>query len=454
MSPAGRARLRIELPAPVRNTIRTLQDHGGSVWLVGGAVRDQLLGQPVRDWDLATTVEPAQLQALFPGAQELDLRLGACHLQFPEAQVVMTTLREEGDYRDHRHPETVRFVQSPEQDASRRDFTVNAIYADPRSGSILDPCGGLADLRARVLRTIGDPRTRFSEDPLRILRAVRFCGRLGFQLEARTAATLSRTTPLLQHLSPERIFDELTAAFTGPGRGRALRLLVQHGAAVEVLPEAAAMAGVPQPPRYHPEGDVLTHVCLVLDHVAPDDPVQSWSAVLHDIGKPATFERATDRIRFHGHDTLSAAMADAVLRRLHAPGELREIVVEVCRDHIRFASLPQMNRRKRDTWLRSPRFAQHLAFHRADCMGSHQNLSIHDAAVRWLRDLPPEPPPPLCSGRDVIDLGVPEGPLVGEILRAVSEEMDAVPDPTRRDALVALRRIAEPHIKEMGSTGR
>ena len=446
--------MRVQLPSLVRESIRRLERAGGRVWLVGGAVRDGLLGQPIRDWDLATTLQPDTLGELFPEARELDEHLGACHLDSAGITVVITTLREEGDYRDHRHPTDVRFVDSPERDALRRDFTVNAIYAQPHSGVLLDPCGGLDDLQARMLWAVGEPRRRFTEDSLRLLRAIRFAARLGFELEAGTADALARCTPLVQHLSPERIFEELTAAFTGPGRGRALRLLVQHGLGSEVLPEALAMAGVPQPPQYHPEGDVLTHTCLVLDHVVAEDPIQSWSAVLHDAGKPATFERAADRIRFHGHDVLSAEIADAVLRRLHAPRTLRELVVEVCREHIRFASLPQMTRRKRDSWLRSPHFPQHLAFHRADCLGCHADLTIYQQAAVWLRDLPPEPPPPLCTGRDVLALGIGEGPLVGEILRQVSRELESVMEPDRAQALARLADVVARHVKHPGSSGR
>ncbi len=459
MVPKRKPRLQVELPSPVRETVRRLEAGGGRVWVVGGAVRDGLLGLPIGDWDLATDLEPTDLQGLFPEALELDTHLGACHLPKPDTpgpntSVVITTLREEADYKDHRHPETVRFVDRPERDTPRRDFTVNAIYADPHSGALLDYCGGVDDLETRVLRSIGEPSQRFREDSLRLLRALRFAARLGFELEPVTASSLKRSTPLLQHLSPQRVFEELDLAFTGPGRGRALRLLVQHGVATEVLPEAAAMAGVPQPAQFHPEGDVLTHTCLVLDWVPAGNPVQSWSAVLHDTGKPATFERAKDRIRFHGHDQLSAQIAEMVLRRLHAPRELREIVVEVCRDHIRFASLPQMNPRKRDRWLRSPHFAEHLAFHRADCLGSHSDLSIHGAATRWLEELPPQPPPPLCSGRDVLALGVGQGPLVGEILRSVQAELDTLVDPDRNAALTILARMAQPHVKDSRLSGR
>jgi putative nucleotidyltransferase with HDIG domain len=233
----------------------------------------------------------------------------------------------------------------------------------------------------------------------------------------------------------------LTAMFTGPGRGRALRLLVDLGFAAVLLPEVAAMAGVTQPVEYHPEGCVLTHAALVLDHVPAGDPALAWCAVLHDIGKPPTWRRAADRIRFDGHDQLSAKMADAVLRRLRASNELRELVVEVCRDHIRFAALPGMRPAKAERWLRSPRFRQHLAFHRADCLGCHGDLTIHAYAERALAALGPERAP-LVTGADVIALGIPPGPRVGEVLRAVTAAIDEAPMPLdRAAALVLLREL-------------
>jgi poly(A) polymerase len=207
------------------------------------------------------------------------------------------------------------------------------------------------------------------------------------------------------------------------------------------------MDGVPQPPEYHPEGDVLTHTCMVLDEVPDGDPVLAWSAVLHDVGKPRTFERAADRIRFSGHDVLSAQMADAALRRLHASNVLRETVVEISRDHIRFASLPEMTPARRERWLRSERFPAHLAFHGADCRASHGKLDIWTLATRWLAELPPLPPPPLCSGKDVLALGVAEGPLVGAILKELERRLDELPGADRALAVSILAEVAAPYVK-------
>jgi poly(A) polymerase len=240
-------------------------------------------------------------------------------------------------------------------------------------------------------------------------------------------------------LSGERVYAELTDAFSGHGRGRALRLLVELGLADVVLPECAAMDGVEQPPEYHPEGDVLTHVCMVLDHVPAGSHELAWSAVLHDIGKPPTFRRGPDRIRFDGHDVLSERMARDVLDRLRAPNVVKDAVADVCRQHIRFAALPQMRPVKAERWMREPRFPLHLEFHRADCLGSHGKLEIYELAKERFAALPPVSEP-LLLGRDVLALGVPRGPQVGELLRRAQAALEELPAaPTREEALVLLR---------------
>lgn len=444
--PSG-AQVLASVPALARTVLARLTEAGGRAWLVGGAVRDLLLGARPRDFDIATDLPPQHVVALFPPAPGSDLRLGAVRLQGLPAEVVVTTLRREADYADQRHPRLVEFVADPRLDAIRRDFTVNALYLDA-AGDLLDPTGGLGDLARRRLRAIGEPGQRFAEDPLRLLRAVRLAARCGLQLEAGTAAAMTACAGCLQALSGERVFAELTTAFTAPGRGLALRMLVSMGLAQVVLPEVAAMAGVPQPPQYHPEGDVLTHTCLVLDHVPDGDAVLAWTAVLHDIGKPPTFRAAADRIRFDGHDAQSATMAEGVLQRFGVASEFRRLVVELCRDHIAIADAPRMRPRRRERLLRKPDFARHLAFHRADCLGSHGDLSVHDALLAELAALP-EPRPQPVRGADVLALGVPPGPMVGELLRELAQRLDEedAMTATRERALDLLRELAQRRIK-------
>lgn len=436
------------VPEPVREVLARLSSAGGRAWLVGGTVRDLLCSLPVRDFDVATDLQPAAVAAAVPGIDLRDAALGTCRVADSPFGLVITTLRREFAYRDRRHPDAVQFVDDPREDALRRDFTVNALYADGASGALLDPLGGLRDLAARRLVAIGDPAVRLAEDPLRLLRLLRFSARLDHEIEERTEAAAREHALLLRGLSRERVYDELTRTFTGPRRGRALRRFVDLGFAAALMPAVAAMDGVPQPPQYHPEGDVLTHVCMVLDEVPEDDPVLSWSAVLHDVGKPPTFRVAEDRIRFDGHDTLSASMAQEILQELRAPKALRQDVEEICRDHIRMASILKMRPRRRERWLRERLFGKHLAFHRADCLGSHRDLSIHDAVVDLVAALPPVRPP-LLTGADVLAAGVPQGPEVGRVLREVERVLDAADDtePSRESALAVLHRLAAALVK-------
>ncbi len=431
------------VPDPVASVLEGIARAGGRAWLVGGTVRDLLLGDVPRDFDVATDLEPQHVLRAFPDADARDSRFGVCRIPSIGEPISVTTLRREGTYADRRRPDAVEFVADPAVDAVRRDFTVNALYLDVGRREVFDPCGGLLDLEARSLRCIGDAELRFDEDPLRLLRAIRFAARCGLSVEGSTSAAIRARAGGAATLSAERTFAELTDSFTGRGRGRALELLVRFGIAAVLLPEVAAMDGVTQPPEYHPEGDVLTHVCLVLGHVPEGDAVLSWSAVLHDVGKPPTWRQAEDRIRFDGHDTLSASMADDVLRRLRAPADLREAVVEVCRDHIRFAALPKMRPRRAERWMRSPHFAKHLAFHRADCLGSHADLSSWDFAQAKFAALAPETEP-LVTGADVLELGVPSGPRIGALIRAVHDAADEGPVAMDRPAaLILLRELVE-----------
>lgn len=427
------------LPKPVQECLARIRTAQGRGWLVGGSVRDALLGRSSEDFDLASDLEPARLAEILPSAGSREAGWGTFRTQLDGYECTITTLRREGSYSDQRHPDEVAFVQDVAVDAARRDFTINALYYDPEKLLLSDPVGGYQDLQDRRLRTIGDANRRLAEDPLRLLRMVRFAASCELEIEAGTGAAARNQAKNLQSLSAERVFAELTRAFCGFGRGRALRLLTELGLADVLLPEIAAMDGVEQPPEYHPEGDVLTHVCMVLDHCPADDPVLAWSAVLHDVGKPPTFRRAVDRIRFDGHDTLSAKMAEQILERFKAPNSLRERVVDVCLQHIRFAALPQMRPARAERWFREPGFEQHLAFHRADCLASHGKLEIYEFARAALANLPPLREP-LLAGKDVLALGVPAGPLVGKLLRSVQAQIDELPTATTREhALILLR---------------
>lgn len=437
-----------QLPEAVQQSLRLIRAAGGRAWVVGGAVRDLLRGETPVDFDLASDLLPEQLATVLPDADVRAAAFGTCRTTMHGKELTVTTLRAEADYTDQRRPDKVRFVKDLAVDAQRRDFTINALYFDPVTGELSDPVGGQQDLRDKVLRTIGEPGKRFGEDPLRLLRMARFAASADLQLAPDVVLAARATASGLDSLSAERTFEELTKTFCGPGRGRGLGILVETGLAEVVLPEVAAMAGVPQPPECHPEGDVLVHVQLVLDHCPAGDAILAWSAVLHDIGKPPTF-RIVERIRFDGHDTLSAKMAEAVLTRLRAPNSLMTRVVDICLQHIRFAALPQMRPARAERWLRDPDFPLHLAFHRADCLGSHGKLEIHEFAERMLRELPPLRAP-LLHGKDVLALGVAQGPQVGILLAAVQQQIDESSVPTSREQALVLLRDEVSRLRQEG----
>lgn len=442
-----------QLPEPVHQALALIRAAGGRGWVVGGAVRDLLLGRMPVDFDLASDLDPAALSLILPDPEVREARLGTCRTTIGGLTLTITTLREEAGYADHRHPDQVRFVTDLAVDAHRRDFTLNALYLDLETSQVIDPVGGCADIEKRVLRTIGEPAQRFREDPLRLLRMVRFAASAELEIDPATLQAAQETATELRSLSAERTYAELTQTFCGRGRGRSLRLLVDSGLAAVILPEVAAMDGVPQPPEYHPEGDVLVHVQLVLDHCPADHPELSWAAVLHDVGKPPTY-RVAERIRFDGHDNLSAEMAEEVLGRLRAPKALRRRVIDVCRHHIRFAALPQMRPARAERWLREPDFPLHLAFHRADCLGSHGKLKIYEFASQKLRDLPPLSEP-LLHGKDVLALGIEPGPIVGKLLSGVQVQIDESPVATSREqALVLLRDAVQHHLQEDPDSAR
>ena len=432
-----------QMPQPVQDCLQRVRDAGGQAWVVGGAVRDLLQGGNPDDFDLASDLPPLELAKILPQAQMREAALGTCRTTIGGRVLTVTTLRSESGYSDRRHPDEVAFVTDIAVDAQRRDFTVTALYYNPETSELLDPVNGHADLQASVLRTIGDPSRRFQEDPLRLLRLVRFAASANLQIDADTADAARACARDISSISAERIYAELTKAFTGQGRGRALGLLVELGLADVLLPEISAMDGVEQPPQYHPEGDVLVHVVMVLDRIPANHPALAWSAVLHDVGKPPTFRIAEDRIRFDGHDTLSAKMAEEILLRLKAPKALRQQVVDICLQHIRFAALPQMRPVRAERWLRDPDFPLHLAFHRADCLASHGKLEIYEFAERALRDLKPLTEP-LLHGKDVLAMGVEPGRQVGQLLQSVEAQLsEAEVAPTREQALVLLRDAVE-----------
>lgn len=396
---------------------------GHQVVFAGGAVRDRLLGRRGGDVDLATSARPDEIARLFERTVLVGAAFGVVKVLRGERSFDVATFRKDIGGADGRHPEAIERA-TMEEDVRRRDFTINGLLEDPWSGRVIDLVGGVDDLRAGVLRAIGDPAARFREDSLRLLRGVRFAARLGFTIEPETRAAMRAGAGGLRRISGERVRDELERMLVHGSRRRAIELLDELGLLAEVLPELPAMHGVEQPPDFHPEGDVWVHTLLVLQHLPARPSFElALGALLHDVGKPATFVRAADRIRFDGHVELGARMADEICGRLRMSRASTERVVALVADHLVFKDVPAMRPGRLRRLMAEPHFPELLQLYRADCKGCHGILSALPAIARMRRQLKSEAliPPPLLRGADVLAAGVPAGPAVGALLREAAE---------------------------------
>ena len=398
------------------NIVQALRDAGHQAYFAGGCVRDLLLGRLPRDFDVATSARPGDVLRMFPRTYDVGAHFGVVLVRSAyegtEALTEVATFRKDGDYSDGRHPDAVQFSGSAEEDVQRRDFTINGMLLDPMTKQILDFVGGQADLSAKLVRAIGDPQRRFEEDKLRMLRAVRFAARFGFAIETETLAAMQKLAPKIEQVSRERIREELTKMLTEGNAAEAFRLLDESGLLIEVLPEVARMKGVAQPPEFHPEGDVWVHTLLLLENLeAGCSPTLAWGTLLHDVGKPPTYREA-ERIRFDGHAEVGTRMTEAILKRLRFSNEECEQIALLVKNHMRFGDVMEMKDSTLKRFFRLPKFEEHLALHRMDCLSSHQQLRLYDYAKDRYEHMPQEQVRPalLVTGADLIAEGYAPGP--------------------------------------------
>lgn len=426
-----------------RHVIETLRGHGHKAYLVGGCVRDRLLGIPPKDYDVATSAPPELTAIYFPQAQRVGAHFGVLLVQGdPGIHVEVATFRSEGTYADGRRPDQVHFETDPALDAQRRDFTINGLMEDPLSGEVLDFVGGQRDLQSRVVRAIGTPEVRFSEDYLRMPRAVRFAARLGFAIEPHTLYAIRQHAAKIRQISAERIRDELVRIFTEGGARRGLELLDDTGLLVHTLPEVKAFQGVRQPPEYHPEGDVWTHVLLMLGQLHNPTPTLAFGVLLHDVGKPPTF-RVADRIRFDGHAEVGAEMTRHMLTRLRFSNEACEQVTSLVANHMRFKDVRNMRTSTLKRFLCLPHFEEHLELHRLDCLASNGYTEAYQFMKRKQAEFREEElrPRKLLTGRDLIAEGFRPGPPFSAALDAVETAQLEGEISTREQALAIARRV-------------
>ena len=457
--------------------VQTLRERRHQAYLAGGCVRDLLLGREPEDYDVATDATPDEVMQIFPETYAVGAQFGVVLVPLPEnerirekaspasddceagsgsadaaraalghhhkAAVEVATFRHDIAYSDGRHPDEVRFSRDPREDVERRDFTINGLLLDPIKNEILDYVGGRSDLAAKIIRAIGNPELRFAEDKLRMLRGIRFAARLEYSMEANTFAAIERLAAQTRQVSRERVRDELTRMLIEGHARRAFELLDSSGLLNEVLPEISAMKGVEQPPEFHPEGDVFVHTLLLLEKLPHPCPVTlAWGALLHDVGKPPTFRRAPDRIRFDDHVNVGVKMAEQICRRLRFSHDDTEQILALIGNHMRFADVERMKPSTFKKFIRLPHFDQHLELHRLDCESSHGSLKLYDFTREQMAELPAESirPKPLVSGDDLIAEGYGPGPQFKQMLGAVEDAQLDGKIRSKTEALSFLRR--------------
>lgn len=437
------------------DVVRTLRGSGHEAYLAGGCVRDMFREIEPEDYDVASSARPEEVVRLFPKVVEVGARFGVVQVMDQGIPIQVATFRTDGPYEDGRHPSEVSFA-SLREDVLRRDFTINGMMYDPLQERVVDLVGGQQDLRDGWIRAIGDPRERFQEDHLRMLRAIRFACQLGFRLEAATREAIAQAASQIRRTSGERIREELKKILLSARRREGVRLMHETGLLRQILPEVSACVGVEQPPEFHPEGDVFTHTLLALEKLEKPSWELCLGLLLHDIGKPPTFQKpeldATgkpkDRIRFPEHDRVGAQMAEAICDRLRLSREEKERVVFVVDRHMVFKDVRQMRESTRKRLLAHPYFPILAELHRADCLASHGKLGEYEFCQAELAELGQAElrPKPLVRGGDLIEMGLSPGPIFSKLLRAVEDAQLEGTVHTKEEAKRLVEQLIRPEL--------
>ena len=426
-----------------------LRSAGHEAYFVGGCVRDFVMGVIPDDYDIVTSALPDQVMAFFNRTVAIGAKFGVVAVIVEGHSYEVATFRSDDVYIDGRRPSDVHFTCAKE-DVFRRDFTINGLLMDPVTGEITDYVDGLADIRKKIIRTIGDPNQRFQEDHLRMLRAIRFTANLNFSLDSSTQEAIIENVAEIKTISAERLCDELSKLLTRGGACRGLESMSQTGILREILPEVDALKGVEQPPRFHPEGNVWQHTLMMLEILSDENkarvnPVLAWGVLLHDVGKPVSRSEDEKGVHFYGHVQQGEKIADEIMQRLKFSRAQREAVLNLIGQHMNFMNVQKMRPARLKRFLRMPDFDLHLELHRLDCLASHGMLDNYEFCRNQLENLTVEElhPPRLITGDDLIALGIPPGKIIGDILRALEDEQMEGRISSRDEAIIFVEKNRE-----------
>jgi poly(A) polymerase len=427
--------------------VSRLRAAGFAAYLAGGCVRDRILGLKAKDYDIATDARPEVVARLFDNTVSVGAKFGVMLVVLGSDQFEVATFRAEAGYADGRRPSTVRFG-SLEEDVQRRDFTIGGMYFDPDSDRIIDLVGGVRDLRAGVIRAIGDADLRFAEDHLRMLRAVRFAARLDFIIEPATWSGIRRNAAKIAYIAAERIGEEIAMIMTQGGAAHGLELLTQSGLAAAIIPEVLALRGCPQPVNFHPEGDVYRHTYLMLS-MLPGGCAETlaFGVLFHDIAKPQTLVIGADgKMTYYGHTDLGARMAADILQRLRRPRAIQLRVAYLVHNHLRMMMAPRMRRATLKRMLAEEGFEELLELSLLDTLASSSALGFYHFCLRALATMSAAEirPTRLITGDDLIAAGFTPGPTFKRILLEVDDHQLDGTLKTREDALRYVREHFDP----------
>lgn len=416
-----------ELFETAKSIVERLRASGYRAFFVGGCVRDTLMGIPPEEYDITTEAKPEEIMGMFSNTVPVGASFGVVLVLENRYKFEVATFRQDESYSDGRRPDSVIYTSSEQEDVMRRDFTINGMLYDPITEEAIDYVEGMEDIKKGIIRTIGSPYERFDEDKLRMIRAVRFGARFNYEIEGETLRAIKKLASLISHVSAERIRDEIVKIICQKNPGLGLRLLRETGLLFHILPEIDKMQGVPQPPEFHPEGDVFVHTCLVLDKLfeitqGELQPELSVGAFLHDVGKPPTFT-LEDRIRFNGHDRVGSEIAVKICRRFRFSKKETERITALVREHLKFKDVFNMRESTLKRFIGMPYFEDHLRLHLADCLASHGSTEAYDFIKKKLDEFKEEEikPKPILSGYDLIEMGYKPGPIFSEILDSLEE---------------------------------